>query len=51
MSRTYHSSLLQLIHKSACTVVADRELTLNHGCRANLGVHDGMGCLNKERIP
>ena len=50
MCSTYYAGFLQLVHKTSCTVVTDRELTLDEGCRTLLGIDDDAGCFTKERI-
>ena len=50
MSLTHDASLLQLVHQSACTVVADGELTLNEACGTTLFTNDEAGGILEHRV-
>ena len=50
MSSTYDTSLFQLVHQTACTVVANGELTLNQTCRTTLFADNQTGCIFEHRV-
>ena len=50
MSGTYDTSLFQLVHQTACTVVTNGELTLNQTGRAALFADNQTGCILEHRI-
>lgn len=50
MSSTYDTSLFQLVHQTACTVVANGKLTLNQTGRAALFADNQTGCILEHRI-
>ena len=50
MSSTYDACLLQLVHQTTSTVVADSELTLNETRRTTLFTNDETGGILEHRV-
>lgn len=50
MSGTYDAGLLQLVHQTACTVVANGKLTLNQTGASALFANDETGGILEHRI-